>query len=251
MTDHDESPANVTGWIAGADAACTYSPERSTAIHEAGHAVMAYLLGRPFTTISVVEDAHSYGRVLHRAPGEWFRPDIEINARTRTMIEDRVMICLAGAATEEAWWSRQPGAPEGWRELVDRGAADDLSKAVDLADHMGGGSPPETEAYIEWLRQRVLGYTGRGPEFDVAAFIPDPMPSAVRHYREGNERFWSLVVALADALQANEMLHWRQARAILRGAEPAPRGLPRYLRPDPYAAPGEVMTVPDQSLSAS
>jgi hypothetical protein len=36
-----------------------YSPERGTAIHEAGHAVMAYLLGRAFISISVVADDDS------------------------------------------------------------------------------------------------------------------------------------------------------------------------------------------------
>lgn len=47
-----------------------YSEQRSLAIHEARHAVMAYLLGARFTKISVVEDDDSYGRVTtHRRTG--------------------------------------------------------------------------------------------------------------------------------------------------------------------------------------
>jgi len=200
--------------------ASTYSPERSTAIHEAGHAVMAYLLARPFITISVAEDATSYGRVVHHFPGKWFRPDIRINARTRAMIEDRVMICLAGAETEEAWWSRQAGVPEGWRERLRDGVRTDKLAAVDMAIYMCGDSAPEVDAYVEWLRQRVLGFTGRGLDFDVAAFYRDPPPSVVLQYREGSDRFWPLVLALAEAVLSAGTLSWTQARDILREADP-------------------------------
>lgn len=131
---------SVTGTVPG------YSPERATAIHEACDAVMAYLLGRPFTEISIVGDGETNGRVRHRLPGHWFRPDIEINARTRTMIEDRVIILLAGGEAEAAWCSWRPDAPEGWRELVDQGAGNDVEAAVNIADRMGGESPPETGA---------------------------------------------------------------------------------------------------------
>lgn len=130
----------------------SYSFERSTAIHEAGHAVMAYLLGRPFTSISVAADGNSLGRVSHARPGEWFRPDIEVNARTRHLIEDHAMICLAGAETEKSWCHRLPDVPEGWERGVDLGAGEDLRAALHLAAYVCGGSPPEIEAYVEWLR---------------------------------------------------------------------------------------------------
>lgn len=196
-----------------------YTPQRATAIHESGHAVMAYLLGRPFTSISVVEDGDSLGRVHSDPPGEWFRPDIEVNARTRTLIEDRVMICLAGAAAEEAWAVLQPDAPDGWRDEVNRAAAHDYSAAIDLASYVTDGDVPELEAYVEWLRQRVLGNTGRGPDFDVTAFSPGAPAFVVSHYREGSKRFWTLVSALAEAATEAGELTWRNARAILRAAD--------------------------------
>lgn len=196
----------------------TYS--RSTAIHESGHAVAAYLLGRTFASISVIEDGESSGRVLSRLPGGWFRPDLEVNARTRATIEARIMISLAGAETEAAWCVMQPNAPEDWRDRVNDGAEHDYGAAIDLAGYVADGSVPETEAYIEWLRQRVLGWTGRGPDFDVNAFSPDAPDFVVSHYREGNSRFWALVSALADGVTQAGHLSWREARELLRGADP-------------------------------
>lgn len=213
-----------------------WTAARSTAIHEAGHAVAAYLLGRTFTSISVIEDGEAYGRVHSRPPGEWFRPDIEINARTRATIEDRVMISLAGAETEVTWCARQSDAPENWRDLVNDGAAHDFNGAFGLASHVADGSVPETEAYIEWLRQRVLNWTGRGPDFDVAAFTPDAPDLVVSHYRDGSSRYWALVGALADAVTQAGQLNWREAREVLRAADPLFIAVEERLKSGVFAA---------------
>ena len=47
----------------------SYTAQRRTVVHETGHAVLAYLLRRPFTTIGVIADDDSYGRVEHAWPG--------------------------------------------------------------------------------------------------------------------------------------------------------------------------------------
>ena len=203
--------------------------ERSTAVHEAGHAVMAYLLGRPFTSISVVPDGDALGQVSHALPGAWFRPDVEVTARVRNRIEDHVMISLAGAEAESAWYARQPDAPPGWEEHVSDGADHDMRAALDLADYVCGGSVPEVEAYVEWLRHRVLNFTGRGPSFDVAEFMPEAPAFVVDHYRGGDDRFWAMVEALADAVQAAGSLSWRRARAVMHDADPITREAAKWL----------------------
>jgi hypothetical protein len=203
-----------------------FSPQRSTAVHEAGHGVMAYLLGRPFTRITVVADGDTLGSVSHKPPGDWFRPDIEINGRVRNMIEDHVMICLAGAAAEESWLAGLPDAPEGWRDTVTSGAAQDRDNAIGFADPLCSGSVPELEAYLEWQHQRVLGFTGREPDFDVTAFMPNAPQFVINRYRNGTERFWTLTEALADAIQRSGTLPWNRARAVLRNGDPMLLRLP-------------------------
>jgi hypothetical protein len=191
-----------------------YSAQRSTAIHEAGHAVMSYLLGRAFTRVSVIQDENSYGRVNHAPAGKWFRPDITINARTRNMIEDHVMISLAGGETERHWCARQPDAPAGWQARIAVGEAGDVHGAVGLADYMCGGLR-EIEAYIEWLRQRVLSSVGR---LDAEANPADP-PAMLARARDGDPRYWALVMVLADAVQDVRQMPWQKAREVLRAAD--------------------------------
>jgi hypothetical protein len=199
-----------------------YTYERRTAVHEAGHAVMAYVVGRPFTTITVVADDDSYGRVHCALPGDWFQPDIKFTSRIRTRIEDHVMIALAGAETEEHWVTRTQGAPDDWEDHLKVGAAHDMSTAWDLASY-ACGSAEETTAYIEWLRQRVLNRVGR---LD-GGISENEHPDVAARARYGNERFWALVGALADAVTAAGTLRWRQARDVLKAAG-NPAGTARY-----------------------
>jgi hypothetical protein len=98
------------------------SETRGMAIHESGHAVMAYMLGGAFKTITVVEGDDYLGGVEHSWPGEWFRPDIEIDGRTRNLIQDRVMIGLAGSEAEAYWAARATGTLADIDERIALGA---------------------------------------------------------------------------------------------------------------------------------
>ena len=180
---------------------------RRTAIHESGHAVVAYLLGRPFVEISIIQTDDSFGRVSHTLP-TWFQPDIDVSCRTRKLIEQHVMVLLAGPEVEAAWCVRNdvPEEPLGYRH--------DLTMAVDLAEY-GCGSVPTTEAYIEYLRQQVLDWVGR---------LDDEASQGVG---DGDTRFWRLVNGLADALQAGRgTLLWHQARTVLKDLDNAWRRVP-------------------------
>jgi hypothetical protein len=152
------------------------------------------------------EDSESYGRVRDRMPGDWFRPDIEVNGRTERMIGDHVMTCLAGGETERAWFARLPSQPDGWEDMVRAGMGNDWHSAVDLASYISG-TDPTLRAYLEWQRQKVLDLTGRGLDY-------------------GDERYWALVTALADAVQVVGTLSWPRARAVLKASDPFLREWP-------------------------
>ncbi|HEX5348520.1 MAG TPA: hypothetical protein VFW64_15670 [Pseudonocardiaceae bacterium] len=66
----------------------------------------------------------------------------------------------------------------------------------------------ETDASVEWLRQRVLNKVGRwntGASDGVGC---------------DNRRFWELVDVLADAVIQAGTLRWSQPRNVLQAADP-------------------------------
>jgi len=69
------------------------------------------------------------------------------------------MICIAGAETEAAWYG-PPGAPDDCEQRVSSGVQTAARKRPPPAI-MHTGMPPELQAYLVGVRQRVLGRTGR------------------------------------------------------------------------------------------
>ncbi|MGZ4589846.1 MAG: hypothetical protein ACXV2I_03540, partial [Actinomycetes bacterium] len=64
-------------------------------MHEAGHAVVSWRLGRSFEEITVIPGEDYLGRVVsERIAG--FRPDVINDSETQRIIDDHVMISLAG-----------------------------------------------------------------------------------------------------------------------------------------------------------
>jgi hypothetical protein len=167
-----------------------WSEQRATAIHEAGHATVAFLFNRAFTSVSVVSNADSLGRVCHRPPGDWFRPDIEITRRTTRFAQDYIMMLLAGHAAQGAWCRGTVGAPNDWSDTNDQQAQQDFENAYDLAEHVTG-SPRQAEAYLEWLQIRT------------ADQVKHPLASR-------------LVEGLADELERVQTLSWRKASAHMK-----------------------------------
>lgn len=71
--------------------------ERSgVAYHEAGHAVVAVVLGRRFRKVTIVPESDSLGHVLHRPYSKTFQPDVNTGGHTERRICDDVMCSLAG-----------------------------------------------------------------------------------------------------------------------------------------------------------
>ena len=120
---------------------------------------------------------------------------------------------------ERRWWETEGSAsrPLDWEARLSVGAAHDMDVVVDLAFRLCG-SPEETDAYIEWLRQRVLNDVGRRKGDDARTDV-----EGVGH--GGSARFWTLVTVLADAVESAGALGWRRARKVLREADPYVREL--------------------------
>ena len=113
------------------------------AVHEAGHAVMAYLCRRRVGAASTVPHHGVLGQLEYRGftefPSGWLE-----DARARRKLENEIMIALAGLAAEYV----QPG-------IVDHaGAAADLARALEIA-LAAASDPEEATAFINWLFVRV------------------------------------------------------------------------------------------------
>lgn len=155
----------------------------ATAIHEAGHAVASVYLGRGFKRVTIVPENDTLGRLHCNPVGDWFRPDIVADARTRTRVEDQAMIAMAGPEAE--------ARHRGWVEAIGLpGAEHDYETVSELMTH-AAGSPAEAEAYAEWLRQRILG------------FIRNP-------------NWWTTIEWFAEELVSSGTIPGRRATALVR-----------------------------------
>ncbi|HET8652931.1 MAG TPA: AAA family ATPase [Gaiellaceae bacterium] len=96
----------------------TEKERRILAYHEAGHAVMAYLMGDPVQKATIVARGDALGYTFHL-------PDEERYLHTREELIDWMKIGLAGRAAEQVVFGR-----------VTNGAANDLEKVTSLARAM-------------------------------------------------------------------------------------------------------------------
>src|SRR5918992_614595 len=96
----------------------TEKEKRILAYHEAGHAVMAYLMGDPVQKATIVARGEALGYTFHL-------PEEERYLHTREELIDWMKIGLAGRAAEQVVFGR-----------VTNGAASDLEKVTSLARAM-------------------------------------------------------------------------------------------------------------------
>jgi cell division protease FtsH len=121
---HDISQANFEGAmervVAGLQQkrVVTEKEKRILAYHEAGHAVMAYLMGDPVQKATIVARGEALGYTFHL-------PDEDRYLHTREELIDWMKIGLAGRAAEHVVFGR-----------VTNGAANDLEKVTSLARAM-------------------------------------------------------------------------------------------------------------------
>ena len=98
----------------------TEKEKRVLAYHEAGHAVMSYLMGElmPLHKVSIVGRGEALGYA-------YYLPTEDRYVRTKEELSDSMKVTLAGRAAEQVVFGR-----------ISTGAADDLEKVTELARAM-------------------------------------------------------------------------------------------------------------------
>jgi hypothetical protein len=117
--------------------------ERSTAYHEAGHAVAAIAQGVAVRSITIVPSKQEgyAGRVQHEDLTRRVNLDTDNSPNIRSRIERQIVVALAGAAAQRKYDRRS------WRSFHSSG---DYETAANLADAISS-STAASEAFLNWL----------------------------------------------------------------------------------------------------
>jgi cell division protease FtsH len=195
----------------------TEKEKRVLAFHEAGHALMSYLMGelKPLHKVSIV----SRGQALGYA---YYLPTEDRYVRTKEELIDSMKITLAGRAAEHVVFGR-----------VSTGAADDLEKVTDLARSMVfefGMSDTVTSRTMRADNYALSEETKRLRDQEQARLTDGAFSEAVRlltKHRAALDR-------VASALLQKETLGREEVLELLAGIQPESRasesvGTPRIV----------------------
>lgn len=133
-----------------------------------------------FKSVLIEEEEDSLGRVIHSTAGEWFRPDMNSDTRTRKLVEVRAIASLSG---------RHAAAIAGYEPF---GFEEDLEAAVDIVSHVAG-SNRQVEAYVNYL--------------DIVA------EETLRQ-----TAVWRAVERMVDELLEMKTVKWGHGRDVIRSA---------------------------------
>ncbi len=114
---------------------------RATALHEAGHAVVAWDQRIRIDSVSVIPDENSEGRVLHDHGMAGYNPDSDNSPQVRIRLEKRIRVALAGPIAQRKFARRS------WRQVH---GETDYRDAADLVLRMVE-SGKQADEYIRRL----------------------------------------------------------------------------------------------------
>ena len=202
----------------------TSEEKRTTAYHEAGHAVVAALLEKadPLHKVTIIPRGMAMGVTM-------LLPEDDRRTHDRDYVEAMIAVKMGGRLAEEVLL-----------EQTTTGASDDIRKATDLARRMvcewGMSEKLGPLSYDRTNNEVFLGRdlaarkdysesTAQAIDAEVQRIVEEASTRARRLLEENRER----VAAVAEALLEREVLHAPEVELVLAG-EPLP---------DPPAAPVE------------
>jgi hypothetical protein len=112
----------------------------ATAYHEAGHAVIAYLLGYKPQSATIVPTVDAAGYVIHANPLHGFQLDIDGSDEARLRVESAITICFAGPIAQKRY------SPRSWRRVHGQW---DYDTIAELGLRVCG-SGEQAAAFIRW-----------------------------------------------------------------------------------------------------
>jgi len=116
--------------------------EKRTAIHEAGHAVMAFFLEIPIREMSIIpyedDSGITYGKIVNKLPKGF--ESISYEDRYHKLAEKYIMVLMSGHIAEKIFLKR----------LKFRSESDDRS-IMNLITYIIGYDPKINTAYIKYL----------------------------------------------------------------------------------------------------
>jgi cell division protease FtsH len=199
----------------------TEKEKRVLAFHEAGHALMSYLMGElmPLQKVSIVSRGDALGYA-------YYVPNEDRYVRTKEELIDSMKITLAGRAAEHVVFGR-----------ISTGAADDLEKVTTLARSMVfeyGMSETVTSRTMRADNYALSEETKRLRDQEQARLTDGAFTEAVRlltKHRVSLDR-------MATALLQKETLGREEVLELLAGVEPESRASETVGTPRVVAAEG-------------
>ena len=116
------------------------SQVEATAYHEAGHAVIACVLGYRPQSVTIVPTVDTAGHIIHINPLHGFQLDIDGSDEARLRLESLITICFAGPIAQKRY------NPRSWRRAH---GPRDYEKIEELAVQVCG-SDEQALAFPRW-----------------------------------------------------------------------------------------------------
>jgi cell division protease FtsH len=245
MEDFEQAKDKVLMGAERRSVIMTPDEKRTTAYHEAGHAVVAALLDKadPLHKVSIIPRGMAMGVTM-------LLPENDRRTHDRDYVEAMIAVKMGGRLAEEIFLGQ-----------VTSGASDDIQTATDLARRM----------VCEWGMSETLGplsfdrsghevflgrdlaarkdyseSTAKAIDAEVHRIVDDAYHRAKKILEENRDR----LAAVAEALLEREVLNSEEVQLVLEGKtlpEPAPApAAPDVESPDPapQTVPGRVAITP-------